>query len=327
LIARRLPVVALLLAAACSPAKAPPPPPVTVPSGLVLRWSTAAPLPLPRTEVTAAALDGKVYVGGGLTADGRATNRVDVYDPVTNHWAVSVPFPAPLHHTCLVTADGRLYLIGGYRADGTATSKVWSRAAGEPTWRAEPDMPTPRGAFVCVVDGAGRIHAIGGASRFEPLGHLIAAHEVYDPAAKTWTTAAPLPAPRDHAAGALAGAMIVVAGGRHLSLTQNEARVDLFNWRSGTWTRASDLHVARGGIAAANLAGSVVVFGGEGPTGTFASIEVYDARTGRFRFGPDLPTPRHGLGAAEVGDRVYVVGGGPRPGVSVTGANEVLSLK
>jgi N-acetylneuraminic acid mutarotase len=276
--------------------------------------------------VTAAALDGKVYVGGGLLANGQATNRVDVYDPATNTWAVSVPFPAPLHHTCLVTTDGRLYLVGGYRADGTATAKVWSRAPGEAAWRAEAPMPTPRGAFVCVADAAGRIHAIGGASRFEPLGHLIDVHEVFDPASKTWTSAAPMPAPRDHAAGALVGNTIVVAGGRNLSLTENKSRVDLYDVSTGTWTRGPDLRVARGGIAAVSSGGRVYVFGGEGPNGTFPQVEYLQVGQGAWQLAPDLPTPRHGLGAAEVADRVYVIGGGPRPGVTVTGANEVLSL-
>jgi len=330
--ARRLLVVLLAFAGACSSAKTPAPTSSAATSAtpepqLRPSWSSAAPLPFPRTEVTVAALDGKVYVGGGLMSNGQATNRVDVYDPAANTWAVSVSFPAPLHHTSLLAANGRLYLVGGYRADGTATAKVWSRAPGEPTWRAEPSMPTARGAFVGVVDGAGRIHAIGGASRYEPLGHLIDVHEVFDPVAKTWTTAAPMPAPRDHAAGALIGNTIVVAGGRNLSYTQNKARVDLFDVDTGTWTQGPDLHTARGGIAAVSYGEHVFVFGGEGPSGTFAQVEDYDAATKSWGVAPDLPTPRHGLGAAKIGDRVYVIGGGPRPGVSVSGANEVLSLK
>jgi len=329
---RRLLVPIALLAASCSsnaPHATTPPPsaPASAAQPLSLSWSHAADLPLPRTEVTAAALNGKVYVGGGLLANGVATARVDLYDPATDSWAVSVPFPAPLHHTSLLATDGRLYLVGGYRGDGTATAKVWSRAPGEPAWRSEPSMPTPRGAFVGVVDSKGRIHAIGGASRFEPLGHLIDAHEVFDPQTKTWTTAAPMPAPRDHAAGAAVGDTIVVAGGRNLSLTQNKARVDLFDTSTGSWSRAPDLRIARGGIAAASSGGFVFVFGGEGPSGTFPQVEYYDVRKSVWLQGPDMPTARHGLGAALVADRVYVIGGGPRPGVTVTGAAEVLSVR
>jgi hypothetical protein len=56
-------------------------------------------------------------------------------------------------------------------------------------------------------------------------------------------------------------------------------------------------------------------------------VEYLDVRHGGWMEGPDMPTPRHGLGAAKIGDRVYVIGGGSRPGISVTGADEVLMLR
>jgi hypothetical protein len=40
----------------------------------------------------------------------------------------------------------------------------------------------------------------------------------------------------------------------------------------------------------------------------------------------DLPTPRHGLGVVAFGGRVFVIGGGPEPGLTVSGANESLSV-
>ena len=39
---------------------------------------------------------------------------------------------------------------------------------------------------------------------------------------------------------------------------------------------------------------------------------------------PDLPTPRHGVGVAALGGRVFVIGGGPEPGLTVSSANEAL---
>ena len=50
--------------------------------------ATVAPaeLSLARTEVSSAVLDGRIVVVGGLTADGGASDRVDVYDPATNSW-------------------------------------------------------------------------------------------------------------------------------------------------------------------------------------------------------------------------------------------------
>ncbi len=283
-------------------------------------------MPNPRTEVTAAALDGLLYAGGGLQAGGGATDEVDVYNPTADKWSRSVPFPEPLHHTSLVASGGRLYLIGGYRADGSASAKVWSRTAGEKTWRAEPPLRTARGAFGAAVDSGGRIHVFGGASRFEPLGRLVATNEVMDPRQGFWRALGDMPGPRDHLTAAAVGNTIVVIGGRDLSYTKNMRRVDIFNARTNAWRSGPELRKARGGIAAAAVGSLVCVFGGEDPSGTFPQVECLDVRHGEWRKAPDLPTSRHGLGAAQIEDRVYVVGGGPRPGISVSGANEVLRV-
>jgi hypothetical protein len=42
-----------------------------------------------------------------------------------------------------------------------------------------------------------------------------------------------------------------------------------------------------------------------------------------------MPTARHGLGAVHIeeDDMIYVIGGGPKPGLSVTGANEVFHVE
>jgi N-acetylneuraminic acid mutarotase len=173
-----------------------------------------------------------------------------------------------------------------------------------------------------VVDG--RIHAIGGASSFGGGAGLSAAHEVYDPKARRWRRLGDLPEARDHLAATAFGGRVHVVGGRKLSLTTNVARLDVYDAERAAWSRGPDMPTARGGLAAAAVDGRVFVFGGEEPSGTFGQVEVYDIGTRRWSRAPDLPTPRHGLGAAAIGSRIYVVGGGPRPGLTVSGATEIL---
>jgi Kelch motif protein len=43
-------------------------------------WTRAAPMPTARSEIAAAALDGRIYVAGGLTALG-TSNVFESYDP------------------------------------------------------------------------------------------------------------------------------------------------------------------------------------------------------------------------------------------------------
>jgi N-acetylneuraminic acid mutarotase len=70
----------------------------------------------------------------------------------------------------------------------------------------------------------------------------------------------------------------------------------------------------------------VISAGAESSVGTSAAVYAYTPGTNRWRRLPDLPTPRHGLAVVGVGSTIHVIGGGPVPGLSVSAANESLSL-
>lgn len=294
------------------------------PGGLELTWSTGAQMPTPRTEVAAAALDGQVFVAGGFVADGSATDVVEVYDPSSDAWQDSTPLPEPLHHAGLASASGRLWVVGGYSADGAPSDRVSSWAPGEGSWRSEPPLPTPRGALGVAAVGE-TIHAVGGATGFGTASELSDAHETLEIGAEDWEVAAPLEVPRDHLTAAGLDGAFYALGGRELSLSRNLGRADVF---TDEWQELADLPTPRGGLAAAPVPdeGLIVVFGGEEPRSTFEEVEFYDTGADRWLSGPSMPTPRHGLGAATVDDRIYVVGGGPEPGLTVSGATEILEI-
>jgi hypothetical protein len=326
---RRAVVGAILVTFACGTENSSSPDPTAAEAaGAELRWTKAAPLPTPRTELAVAALDGKIYAAGGFVASGSPTEVVEAYDPSSDKWGPATPLPSPRHHAALVGASGRLYVVGGYDADGNALADVASWAPGESEWKREPPLPTARGALAAaVVAYRGRefIHAVAGGSRFGAGARLVAAHEVFDTKARSWTTAARTRA-RDHLAATGAGGKLYVTGGRELSLARNKAWLDIFD-PAGTWQIGPEMPTARGGLAAAAAGEQVFVFGGEQPSGTFGETEFYEIATAKWFSGPDMPTSRHGLGAATIGDRIYVVGGGPTPGLSVSGANEVLEVR
>jgi hypothetical protein len=70
----------------------------------------------------------------------------------------------------------------------------------------------------------------------------------------------------------------------------------------------------------------LVSIGGEAPSGTIRSVYAFDVASRRWRRLADLPTPRHGLGVVALGGRVYAIAGGPRPGLTVSDANESLRV-
>jgi N-acetylneuraminic acid mutarotase len=138
-------------------------------------WRTAAPMPTKRTEVAAAALDGKIYVVGGFEKPSLAnvmnfaiTPSVEMYDPVIDRWTSKAPMPVGLHHVGIGVADGRIYVIGGYSRSGLS---VWNPVATvyayDPvtdSWSERTPMPTARGALSVALH-EGKLYAIGGYDR------------------------------------------------------------------------------------------------------------------------------------------------------------------
>ena len=79
-------------------------------------------------------------------------------------------------------------------------------------------------------------------------------------------------------------------------------------------------------MAGAVFNGLLAVVGGEQPTSTFSEIEAFDPDLQKWITLPRLPTGRHGIALAVIANKMYVLGGGKRPGLSVSGENEVLEV-
>jgi hypothetical protein len=283
-------------------------------------------MPTARTEVAAAAAGGKVFVAGGFTADGRASDALEVYDPKADAWQRLGALPKPVHHAGLVSVGETLYLIGGYTEAGP-TDEVWTLAPGATGWAAGPRLPVPAGALAAGVS-EGEIYAAGGATGLGGDAKLSEAAAKLRPGALAWERLPPLPEARDHLTGAGLPGRFMVLAGRKLSLETNSRRADVFDVDRKIWSQARTLRHARGGIASAVTAGGrVVVAGGEEPGGTIAFVETFDPATGDWTDLPPLPAPRHGLGAAFIDGTLIVVAGGPTPGLSVSGTTQLLRLQ
>lgn len=285
-----------------------------------------------RTEVAAAALDGKIYVVGGFEKPSLGnvlnfamTRSVEMYDPATDRWISKAPLPIGLHHVGVGVSGGRLYVIGGYTQSAlTVWKPVATVYAYDPTtdsWMERASMPTARGAL-SVTEHDGKLYAIGGYDRKANNAQV----EVYDPAQDVWTTAAPLPTPRDHLATATVAGKIYAIGGRiDGDYSHNLAVTERYDPANDRWARVADLPTARSGITAAVVAGRFYVMGGEGAVGTFNENEAYDPVRDTWQRMAPMPTARHGLGSTVVQGRIYVISGGPTPGGSFSDLNEVFT--
>src|SRR6476661_3823527 len=73
-------------------------------------WTTGAPTPSRRAENAAVALDGLIYLAGGLDIHGRTLDTFESYDPRSDTWTALPRLPAPRDHFGLAALDGRIYL-------------------------------------------------------------------------------------------------------------------------------------------------------------------------------------------------------------------------
>ncbi|MGH3103559.1 MAG: kelch repeat-containing protein, partial [Gaiellaceae bacterium] len=81
-------------------------------------WEPGAALPLPRTEVAAAAVGAEIMVVGGYLADGSSARRADAYSARLNRWRRLPDLPVAVNHAMAAGYRGRLYVVGGYVARG-----------------------------------------------------------------------------------------------------------------------------------------------------------------------------------------------------------------
>ena len=157
-----------------------------------------------------------------------------------------------------------------------------------------------------------RLYAVGGVVR----GADPTSVDVYDPATNAWRSdVAPLPAPREHVAGAAFDGRVWLIAGRWAG---DLATVASYDPATDAWASAPNLPLPRGGLTAAVLDGRIHVTGGESVSGTFSEHEVFDPGAGTWSLWPDLPNHRHGLASGVVGNDWIVAGGGRSPNLSVS---------
>ncbi|PIO66853.1 kelch repeat protein, partial [Teladorsagia circumcincta] len=142
-------------------------------------WSSdIAPMSHDRWGHAVAALDGSIYVVGGLYCE--AVHAVERYDPCRNQWACVAPMGTKRIQCSVSVLNGCLYAIGGWNA---LSAERFDPRVGK--WEQIRPMTTRRGSFGSAVL-EGHLYAAGGFSVLEPLGSV----ENYDPRTNTWTAVA-----------------------------------------------------------------------------------------------------------------------------------------
>ena len=86
------------------------------PSGM--KWEEVAAMNEPRHAAFGAAMDGKIYIAGGLHKSGQICSVLktcEVYNPSTDEWQLIPSLNAPRHSASMVSCKGALHVVGGLK--------------------------------------------------------------------------------------------------------------------------------------------------------------------------------------------------------------------
>ena len=136
------------------------------------KWEVI-PQPFQRRALTAAVLDGKVYVIGGMNDEEEIELKVDIYDPAKKAWTAGAPLPGPKLNgfsPAACVAGGRLFL-------STADGKVHRLAEKGTAWEPAGELKQARIVHRMVSPSDEMIVTVGGASK----GGNVALTEVIQP--------------------------------------------------------------------------------------------------------------------------------------------------
>ena len=300
-----------------------------------LYWEVLPSTPdVPRQEHTTVAIDGVLYVLGGILPDPSATpapvnttSLVQAYDIRTHKWSRTASMPLPLNHPNVVAVSGKLYVLGGLTPD--PTGEVWEAIPDcfvyDPkrnSWKRVASMPInqARGSAAMGVVGS-KIYLAGGVRSLALTGErfqdTVAVVTSFDTVTGKWSVLESLPEGRDHAGAVIFNNCFYVVGGRFQGQRNVRGTVfvlDLSNPKRG-WKSLATMPTPRGGIAAALVAGKIYTFGGEGnpaegSNGVFNETEVYDIKRNFWQKLEPMRLPRHGTSAFTVNRKIYIPGGG-----------------
>src|SRR3989338_694596 len=155
-------------------------------------WTERASMPTPRGASGVAALDGRIYVAGGLTASD-SVNNFEAFDPAANSWVVLPSMPTARDHLTAQAVGGKFYAIAGRRNDNLRANEEYDPATNR--WTVRAPIPTARGGLGSGTIG-GRIQVFGGEGPSGTPEGTFRQNEEYDPATNTWRSLTPMPTPR-----------------------------------------------------------------------------------------------------------------------------------
>ncbi|MEZ4673648.1 MAG: S8 family serine peptidase [Caldilineaceae bacterium] len=123
-------------------------------------WQELAPVPVALAGAAAVGLGGKIYLFGGIDAEGLLSRRTYSYDIATNQWTTGTAIPgAGRAFTAAVRVGDKVALVGGY----PALNAVHFYDPIVDRWQVGPPLQQGRHSMGIAVTATGALYVVGGA--------------------------------------------------------------------------------------------------------------------------------------------------------------------
>lgn len=289
-------------------------------------WMQKADMPTQRDYFDTCVVNGKIYaIGGEIDRFGDVSvSTVEMYDPKTDTWTQRTDMPTA-RTTSTSVVDGKIYAIGGGKSHKRRIGPGWGWNTiilptvemydpATDTWTQKADMPAPRSAATCVVNG--KIYLIGGANKKQHRSEIV---DVYDPTTDTWVRAKSMNHARSGAAISVVDGKIYVMGGTGWPQIPNHpgpflSSMEVYNPKTNQWREIGDMPAAKSSHTASVIDGKIYVIGGffrgNGlDLRYFKTIDIYHPETGRWTQKASMPVGKSGHVAEVIKEEIYILTG------------------
>lgn len=226
-------------------------------------WTTSATrLPTARMAATAAAVNGVIYVIGGVTlAQPGGLGVVEAFDTNLQTWSTKASMPTARYDAASAVVNGKICVMGGQSAaQDLSTTECFDPVANR--WAAQNPMPTFRRNLAADTVGS-KIYAVGGYSGSNLSGGglgTVATTEAFDSALNFWSLMAPMATPRESFAASGSGGLLYAFGGGNAA-DRTLQTVEAYDPSTNRWKAKTDMPTPLSGLLAVGISGTIHVFG------------------------------------------------------------------
>ena len=288
-----------------------------------VEWEKLPDMPVEKWEPGTVVLDDRLYLFGGYTEGVKSSKLSHVFDPQENSWTQIQDLPSAISHMNMVLDGRTVWFAGGYKDGykGHTIAEVWSYDIDADRYTAAPLLPETRGGGGLALVGR-QLHYMGGVKAdrdTDAPDHWVLDLDEWGTGSAQWTSAAPMPEPRNQFSCVTFEGRIYAIGGQvqHDSMQLDQARVDIYDPDTDSWSIGPALPKghshAEGGTFVHG--GRIYMVGGHttkpGETKQVEADILALSPGAQWELVGTLPMPLSSPAAAIIGGRLYVAGGSP----------------